>query len=312
MSKLIKIFSGSNGLNTKTDPVRLKFDPRNGISELAACINIDISDDGRISRRAGYTATDRTESWHSLFSCNSYALGVTGNALAVIETDMSKTNIRNVTQNARMSYVRDTDGTKDVIYYANGHETGKVINKLSYSWTAGDYVGATSRKEIYNPPTGHLLEIRNLRMFIAEGNILWYSEAGSLSQFRLAANYFGFPSRIRMVQAVDGGLLISDSESLYFLRMGQGFEIAPAINEMPNQIKLAAYPAVEGTAVKVPGSRFSEGVPGIGIMFTSTAGICFCSTDGQLVNISERKIDLPSSPSGAGLYKDGKYICTLN
>ena len=312
MSRHIKIYTGSTGLNTKADPVRIKFDSRTGISELAACVNMDCSDEGRLSRRKGYTATDRTESWHSLFSCNSYALGVTGNALAVIEADMSKTNIRNVTQNARMSFVRDTNGEQDVIYYANGHETGKVINKLSYSWTAGDYVGATSRKEIYNPPTGHLLEVRNLRMFIAEGNILWYSEAGSLSQFRLAANYFGFPSRIRMVQAVDSGLLISDSESLYFLKMGQGFEIAPAINEMPKQIKLADFLAVEGTAVKVPGSRFGEGVPGIGIMFTTTAGICFVSADGQLINITERKIDLPSGISGASLYKDGHFITTIN
>jgi len=309
MSKLIKIFSGSNGLNTKTDPVRLKFDPRNGISELAACINIDISDDGRISRRAGYTATDRTESWHSLFSCNSYALGVTGNALAVIETDMSKTNIRNVTQNARMSYVRDTDGTKDVIYYANGHETGKVINKLSYSWTAGDYVGATSRKEIYDPPIGHLLEIRNLRMFIAEGNILWYSEPGSLSQFRLAANYFGFPSRIRMVQAVSGGLWISDSENVYFL----GGEIAPTLQEMPVQVKKCDCPVIEGTAVEAPASRIGiEGLSGIVTIFTTTRGVSVGSGDGQLIPVSEHKIEIPSGLTGSAVYRDGHYILTID
>ena len=204
--KLIPIFSGSSGLNTKIDPSRIRFNPETGVSDLSACVNIDIDDTGRISRRKGFTATSRTESWHSLFSCGPYALGVSGNALAVLEPNMARTNIRNVTVGAKMSFVRDTDGTQDVIYYANGYEQGKVIDKLSYSWTANDYVGPTSRKEIYDPPIGHILEVRNLRMFIAEGSTLWYSEPGTLSQFRLAANYFGYQSRIKMIQAVSGGL----------------------------------------------------------------------------------------------------------
>ena len=306
--KLISIFSGSNGLNTKIDPARIRFDSKTGISDLSACVNIDIDDTGRISRRKGSTATSRTESWKNMFGCGSYGLGTKGNALCVIESDMGYTAIRNVTQNARMSYVRDTDGAQDVIYYANGHEQGKILNKISYSWIADRYVGPTSRKEIYDPPLGHLLEIRNLRMFIAEDNILWYSEPNALSQFRLAANYFGFPSRLKMIVALDAGLLVSDSNSLYFL---QG-EIVPSMQEMPKQLKLADYPAVKNTAVMVPSSRFREGVPGIGVMFASTAGICFISSVGELVNISERKVDAPSGISGGGLYRDGHYICTID
>ena len=309
MAEPIKIFRGSSGINNKIDPVRLRFDPKTGINDLAAGVNIDIDDSNRPSRRAGYTATDRTESFHSLFGCGSYALGVTGNALAVIEADMSKTNIRNVTQNARMSFVRDTNGEQDVIYYANGTETGKVINKLSYSWTAGDYVGATSRKEIYNPPTGHLLEVRNLRMFIAEGNILWYSEPGSLSQFRLAANYFGFPSRIRMVQAVSGGLWISDSENVYFL----SGEIAPVLQEMPVQVKKCDCPVIEGTAVEAPASRIGiEGLSGIVTIFTTTRGVSVGSGDGQLIPVSEHKIEIPSGLTGSAVYRDGHYILTID
>jgi len=309
MSKLIPIFHGSSGINNKLDPVRLKFNSKTGISDLAAGVNITIDDTGRPSRRIGYTATDRTESFHSLFSCGSYALGVTGNALAVIEADMSYTSIRNVTQNLRMSYVRDTDGTKDVIYYTNGVEQGRVLNKLSYSWTAGDYVGATSRKEIYDPPIGHLLEIRNLRMFISEGNILWYSEPGSLSQFRLASNYFGFPSRIKMIQAVDGGLWISDSENVYFL----GGEIAPTLQEMPVQVKKCDCPVIEGTAVEAPASRIGiEGLSGIVTIFTTTRGVSVGSGDGQLIPVSEHKIEIPSGLTGSAVYRDGHYILTID
>lgn len=308
MSRTLSIFKGSSGLNTKLDPARLKYDYRTGVSDLAACINCEIDDSGRVSRRDGFTATDRTESFHSLFSAGSFALGVTGNALAVIESDMSKTNIRNVTTNAKMSYVRSTDGVQDVIYYLNGYEKGRVINKISYSWDVGTYVGPESRKEFYSPPIGHLLEIRNLRMFIAEDNVLWYSEPGAFNLYRLAANYFGFHSGLKMLQAVSGGLWVSDSESIYFL----GGEIIPSRQEMPVQIKMTDYPAFEGTAVKAQGSRIGEGISGIVVIFTTEKGICIGTEDGKLINITEKKIDFPSGLTGGGLYKDGKYICTIN
>jgi len=309
MSRHINIFkSASDGLNTKVDPVRLKFDYRTGVSALAACKNISIDDTGRISRRAGYAVTDRTEAWHSLFSAGAFALGVTGNALAVIAADMSKTNLRNVTTGAKMSYVRNTDGAQDIIFYMNGYEKGRLINKVSYSWPVGTYVGPETRKSFYEAPIGHLLCIRNLRMFIAEDKILWYSEPGNLSSYRLSANYFGFPSRLRMVQAVKTGLWISDSESLYFL---QG-EIIPSRLEMPTQTLVANYPAIEGTAVKIDGSRIGEGIPGAVIVFTTSEGVCIGDGNGNLINISERKIDLPLALSGASLYRDGHYCVTLN
>ena len=310
MSKLIPIFSGSSGLNTKVDPARIRFNPKTGISDLAACVNCDIDDTGRLFLRVGFTATSRTEAWHSLFSAGSFALGVTGDALAVIEPDMSKTNIRNVTAGAKMSYIRDTDGKQDIIYYANGHEKGRVINKISYNWPVGTYVGPETRKTFYEAPMGHLLEIRNLRMFIAVDNILWYSEPGAYNLYRLASNYFAFPNRIRMVQAVAGGLWISDSESIYFL----GGEIAPTAMEMPIQVKKADFPAFEGTAVKAPASQIGieNLLTGLVIVFAGPESICIGSIDGQLIELTRSKIDLPGGLTGAGFYKDGKYIITIN
>jgi len=309
MAEPIKIFSGSSGINTKTDPARLRFNPETGISELAACINIDISDDGRISRRTGYTATDRTESWHSLFSCGSYALGVTGNALAVIEADLSRTNLRNVATGAKMSYVRTSDGESDITFYANGYENGLIKNKTSYSWPLITPVGATTKKEFYPAPVGHLLEIYNSRMFISEDNILWYSEPNTYHAYRLGANYFGFSSRIKMLQAVDNGLWISDSESLFFL----GGNIAPVLQEMPKQTKKADYCAVEGTFQKIPASRIGSGeMQGVAIIFMTTGGIVVGGPNGELMNLSERKLDIPSSLTGASLYKDGHCIFTLD
>jgi hypothetical protein len=309
MSRHIRIYSGSDGLSTKLDPTRIEFDPRTGVSSLAACVNCAIDDSGRIARRDGFTATDRVEAWHSLFSCGAYALGVTGNALAVIESDMSYTALRNVQVGARMSWVRDTDGKSDVIFYTNGHENGLIKNKLSYSWPLISPVGAATIKEFYSAPLGHLLSIRNGRMFIAVDNFLYYSEPNTYHAYRLGANYFGFSSRLRMVESVAGGLWVSDSESVYFLEGN----IAPAIQEMPLQTLKAACPAIEGSAVKVQGNRVAGGeMQGEAVAFTTTAGVCIGAGDGTLLSVTERKIDIPSGISGSGLYRDGHYICIID
>ena len=306
MPKDITIFTGTSGINNKHDPARLRFNTKTGVSDLAACVNCEIDDTGRIARRNGFTATSRTEAWKNLFGCGSYGVGTKGNALCVIEENLDYTAIRNITEGARMSCVKDSDGDQDVIYYCNGHETGKIINKLSYEWTVGTRTSDT--KKFADPPIGHLIEKRN-RMFIAQDNTLFYSEPNSCSLFRPGTNYFRFNGRIKMVQAVDSGMWVSDSEAIYFL----GGEISPMSMEMPLQKKMADYCAIEGTETKVPGSIIGEeGLLGIVILFATNAGICIGTSDGTLLNISERKLALPSGLSGSGLYKDGKYIVTIN
>jgi hypothetical protein len=309
MAEPIPIFHGSSGINTKLDPTRLRFSAENGISELAAAVNVIIDDSGRLSRRNGFTATDRTETWKNLFGCKSYGIGTKGDALCIIEPNMAYTAIRNITPYARMSYVRDTDGTQDVIYYCNGYENGRIISKVSHSWPVATYSGAPTLKNFSAAPLGHLLEIRNSRMFIAEDNFLWYSEPGNYSLYRLAVSFFGFQNRLRMIQAVDGGLWVSDEEAIYFL----GGEIIPTAPEMPKQIKKADYPALGGSAIKVSSGLIGiDGLSGIVIVFATSEGICVGSAGGDLINITEKKIDLPSALSGSGYYKDGHYIMCID
>lgn len=308
MSRHIKIYSSSSGINNKLDPVRLEYDYRKGISDLAACVNCTIDDSGRIARRDGFVATDRTEAWKNLFGCGSYGIGTKGDALCIIEPNMAYTAIRNITPDARMSFVLDTDGTQDVVYYTNGYENGRIISKVSHSWPLKVPIGATSIKEFFQAPIGHLLEVRDGRMFIAKDNYLYYSEPNTHHAYRTAANFIGFPSRLKMLQAVDGGLWVSDSESIYFL----GGEIMPTALEMPKQVKKADYPAREGTAVKVKGSKIGEGLKDMVVVFATEKDICVGTSDGQLISLTERKIDLPSGLTGSGLYKNGHYIVTID
>lgn len=308
MPDLIPIYHQSAGINSKVDPARLRFNPKTGVTELAAAINVEIDDTGRMSMRKGQTATVRTEAWANLFGCGNYGVGTRGNALCLIYSDLSYINLRNITPNARMSYILDSDGTQNVVYYCNGYEKGRIFAETSHTWPVQTPVGATTLKEFSEVPLGHLLEARSSRMFVAQNNVLWYSMPNTYHAYRLASDFFMFPSRLRMVQAVAGGLWISDEKNIYWM----GGNIAPSVNEMPIQVRVAEYAAIEGTAIKIPGSRVGEGIAGEVVVFTTSEGICIGSGNGEMLNITERKLTLPTCLTGSCFYRDGKYTVAIN
>jgi len=299
VAKQLNVFKGSLGINTKVDPTRIKYNPETGIQELAAGVNINIDSTGRISRRKGYTLKLAKAS-HSLFSCGSYCLFVSGDALCVLEADYSWTAIRTVTEGARVSYVKIVNDT----YYCNGYEKGIVRDKLSYDWVASSYVGPTTTKTFSDPPIGHLIELYNGVMLVAKEDVLWYSEPFAYSWFDLARNYMQFSDRLVMVKAVPDGVFVSTEQETFSC-------LGKTVKEFQLR-KVADYPAIEGTVATVNASRIGEGnIAGLAAMWASKEGICFGGPDGYFRNFTERKLTYPAARYGAGLYKDGKYICLL-
>lgn len=304
MARTLKIFKGTTGINNKIDPVRLKYNWKTGVQELKLGVNIDVDDTGRPSRRDGHLITALTGAYHSLFCDGGECLGVTGTALKVIHADYTATGIRNVTVGVRMDYCQ----VGDRIYYLNGFEKGYVENSTNYTWAVGSYVGPTTTKKFSSPPIGHLLTLYNGRMYIAQDDVVWYSEPFAYGAYNMAQNFIPFSSRTKFLRAVNDGIYVGDEKDIYFHKgkIPKEFE----------QTKVANYPAIEGTAEKVPGSRIGKldmevNFPGEVIMLTTKEGICIAGHGGQFINLSERRLDYPSAQFGAGLYKDGKYISLL-
>ena len=299
MAKQLNLFKGAIGINNKVDPTRLQYDPESGIEELAAGVNIDISSSKRVSRRKGYTLQS-SQAAHSIFACDGYCLFVSGEALYVMEADYTSSSIRSLTVGSRMSYAK----VGADIYYCNGTEKGIVRDRVNYAWTAADYVGPTTTKTFSDPPIGHLLEVYNGVMLIGQGNVLWHSEPFAFSWFDLAKNYIPFTDRLVMIKAVKSGVFVSTERDTFFHGGGTVKEFM--------QGKVADYPAIEGTEVTVNASRVGDGgAAGLAAMWASTEGICFGSPDGSFRNLTERRLDYPAARYGAGLYRDGKYICLL-
>ena len=293
------IFKGTKGLNTKIDPARIEFNLEAGVQDLAACKNVDVDDTGRISRRKGFEKKI-SGNYHSGFSCGDYSLCVTGDALTIIEQDYSILPIRQVTVGRRMSYVR----VGSEIYYANGVETGFVRDRISYSWVKTLELREVTTRILSSPPVGHLLGFYNGRVYIAVGNTLYYTEANSRNHVDLASNVIIESSRIRMIAPVDGGVYVGNDREILFYS-----------GESPKTFTrkvVANYPVIEGTETTVMVSQVGEMEEGGKVVLIATEqGLSIGFPDGKFVNFSEDKISYPSARYGAGVFKDRKYIVTM-
>jgi hypothetical protein len=311
MIKVFKLLSKTTGLNTKVDPVEIEYNPENGVQDLAVAYNVDISDGGRLSRRKGFTQQVDADC-HSVFCDGGACLYVTGDALTLLRTDYSTKALRNVQPGARMRYAQVDDET----YYCNGWQTGRVASEVSMSWVMADTrYGPDTKREYSDPPVGTDVAFHAGRMWVAEGDTLWYSEPFGFNYFDLAGCYFKFNSQIRTVRPVKEGLFVSDEVATYYFRgVGDPKEYY--------KIKVADYPIVQYSDVKFFGKLvlYQGGEVSVdcsfgdlSAMWMSEKGICYGGYDGTFKNLTEYKIEkFPPALTGAGLFYRGNYIGLLD
>ena len=145
-----RFFRASTGLNTVRDPVRIDYDWREGISDLAAAINVTISSSGRINRRKGKTLKVPLDS-HSLFCDGGECVFVYDSGLYLLETNFSYRLLRSLSSNDRMAYTQ----VGDRIYFTNNQDLGYVENGIACTWAkTTDYVGPDHSQEIISPIMG--------------------------------------------------------------------------------------------------------------------------------------------------------------
>jgi hypothetical protein len=299
----LTIFSGSDGLNVKVDPVRLPFSKETGVQDLAVAYNVDHDSTGRVSRRKGFAATVRTENIHSLWCDGGPAFFVTGTSLCLLNADYTYKVLRSVTSGARMRYLQVGGRT----YYTNGHEQGYIENQADQAWQVPSEVyGPDTDRVFSDPPLGSRLAIYNAHIFVVQGDVVWHSEPFGYNLFDLARNFLSFESEVRMFRPVRNGIFASSSHSTYFLRGNVPRDL--------NLEKVADFPAISDTDTEIDAARVGGGEymgMGISAMWTGTEGICLGISDGRFINLTRRKLDFPSAVRGSGLALDDRYLALL-
>ena len=299
MANPILIFSGSNGLNVKVDPARLKYDKESGVQDLAVALNVDHDETGRVSRRKGFAPTVRTEDTHSLFCQDGPCLFVQDTKLCILNPDYTKTELATVTAGRKMRYCE----VADRLYYANGTEIGYVKDGAANDWQVGTYYGPETTRTFTGPPVGTRVASHNGYMFVIQGSIAWHSEPFGPDLWDLARSFLPFATNIRMFYPLVGGIYVSTERATYWLQ-----------GDIPQEMvrrTVATYPVIEDTEAPVDMSKIMPERTGVGLMWTAAEGICLGLPTGEMFNLTERKLVYPSSIRGAGLTLDDRYIALL-
>lgn len=147
------------------------------------------------------------------------------------------------------------------------------------------------------PPAGTALAFFNGRLYIAQGNVLWFTDLYNYELVDYRKNFVQFEDAIQTVAAVDDGLFVGTSTQTYFLR-------GKAAGEL-EQVAVANYGTIAGSEVTINGYRLGkDGTQGLTKGWVSTNGLCVGVSGGEVINLSNNTYNISSAKFGASLYKD--------
>jgi len=301
VSKYFRLLSKATGLNNHIGPTKVRYDVQTGIGDLCLAVNVKIGNEGQIERRDGLTATARTEASHSLFTGNSDTLFVAGSSLYALNTDFTR---QMVATGLTLGYKAAYCEVQDKIYYCNGRQKGYVQSRTEYPWTVGTYVGPVTHRVFSSTPIGTALALYRGRMYIAENKTLWYSEPFAYSAFDLARNYIWFEDKITTILPVEEGIFVSAGR-IFFLAGKNPTEFLQTI--------VSSYPVVGQTGVTVLGEELlDKSFIGKCALWTSQNGVFFGRGDGQILNLTKDRLDLPPIGGGSAVFHNGAYLALLS
>jgi hypothetical protein len=191
---------------------------------------------------------------------------------------------------------------------SNINSTYSILNKTLSSGLSLSTIGMNK------PPVGNIIDYYNGRIYVVDGNVVWYSEPFAYELFKAKNNYLMFESQINVFAAVRDGIWVATDKNIYFL---SGDNPPFMFTEKEK------YGGKFGTAQKIPSSSISDrkGIlylkeyQDYAIMFATEKGICIGYNDGTLRNLTEENIIFPASSSGVSLFRSDKgfnqYIVSL-
>lgn len=167
--------------------------------------------------------------------------------------------------------VVDSIGSGDYPVLAEGYDGGKPL----------DTVGLSA------PPPGRIIRHHRGRIYVVDGDVVWYTEAYSTDLVDRGAGFFQFPAPVTVFEPVDAGIWVVSETTEFFAGTGpEDFQPSQRLN----------YGAVFGTSQVLPRTRE--------VIWYSSRGLVFGSADGQIKNLQEENVAAGSGSSGATLVRE--------
>ena len=282
---------GINNIDSLIELPFNKYGDPDGSFLLSDGNNIDISNTQKISRRDGSSTLVYSGNVNSMFSGLDTCLFMRSGTLHELKTDFTSTVLlSNLDPNSPMNYVE----VADRIYFTNNSVIGYVSNSTA---TLLSIVASTFKRVM---PPGHLIEYYHNRLYVVNGSVLYFSDAGALSQYDIRKNMRPFPSRIRMIQAVGDGIYVSDQDNIYFMDGPDPLEMS--------LVEKCNYPVIHGGFKKITGENIGPGESSGTFIFMATSkGFCVGGNGGSFKNVTGEyyKIDSLDEVTSSFRFKTG-------
>lgn len=302
MSQLAR-FTECLGLGLAPAPGGLVADPDSGRYALAEAVNVDVVQ-GRLRRRPGVTRF-LDLGYHSLFSHGGRLYGGREDGLYQIPDFGPPMALRRgLTPQAPIAFA----AVGDTVYFGNGHETGTIRDGASGPWGGAPYPGPDPHGRFGPPPAGHLLAHHAGRIWIAQGELVRFTEgAGFLDWVDGLAGYLPpATGRVRMLRPVAGGLLIGDDAGVTF-----------AAGADPRTMTFArvcpSAPIPGSDAALVPGRHEAVAgreLDGLGAVFAARDGIFLGQGNGRVIRLA--RADLAGASRASAAVTASRYLLVLH
>ena len=283
------------GLNNVSDIYSLSL---NGLTQAD---NVDLNKNGNISRRSG-----RTKIYTGVISAawgdGLDFLFIESDELKQLNSDYSATVLTSLTISTNMLYVLRSAANK--LYWSTGHEHGVIEAGVNRSWITldenywnGTVVEDALTDELHQDPMPigkQMVEHAGCIWMVYEDMVIYtnpYSETTDLRE-----NFIPVGESITNLGAVSDGLFITTNTRSYFYAGRNPAEMSV--------VQQAPFGAVPNTMLQVDGRVLGEGQNTLGLLWTSSRGICAGLPNGTLVNVTQQQIKELSGIEGTALLRE--------
>jgi hypothetical protein len=144
---------------------------------------------------------------------------------------------------------------------------------------------------------GQLLEFYNGRIYTAQDDTIFYSDAGRPMVRDERHNFIQCPGRVRMLKSVVDGLYVSEGEHVFFYH-GDGKEDPPKFKRIP----IIDVPCFEGMAIKIEGEKISPKIEAQVVIWPGGEGLFLGKPGGEFERLTGRNFFPDGVSHGTGVF----------
>lgn len=258
---------------------------------LRDAVNVDVTAQGTLKRRAGSTLAQPGLDCHSLWHPASEAYALYADAGDLYRLAPNATGALTRTQIAsgfgRVNPVSFCE-VHEAVYFTDGLRRGSYhpVPGPTPVWADAQPVKLRD-VQLMPMPAGRIVAHHINRLLVASGGTLFYSEPFTPNLYDEAKGWMQFPARITLVMPVEGGIYVAADQTYFIpggLPAGQGMRA------------VLPYGALERSGGLVPNSK--------SVHWMSPRGVITGAADGTVANLQEAHVAVQPATHGASIFTE--------